>query len=579
MSDFSNINFEAKSRITGDDTPFRNAKVKVFGVGGAGGNTVNRMKQMNIEGVEYYAVNTDAMALDQSLADHKILIGEKSTRNLGAGMDPEMGRKAVEENIDDLRNAMKGADLVFVTAGMGGGTGTGAAPVVANIAREEGVLTVAVVTKPFRFEGNVRNSLAQRGVDALREAADTIIVIENKKLLNLIQNTNKSATVDEAFKMADEILGNAVQSICSIMFRHGLVHVDFADIRKVMLKGGSALMGTGTAEGEGRGVAAADSALSSPLLEDIDIKGASGVLINVSHGENYSLLEHNEAMEHIYDAVGEEGCPNIIVGDITLPELGDKVCITIIATGCGGTNNAAAVGYAGIGSVAYQQAQAYQQPAPVQAATPRPTTNFLALAGRATAAMPTAAPTVAAQTVSQRVASVPASAMSAAQTPSYANSAPTQAYAAAPSYAAPTQSYAASAPNYGASQTNSYAAPTRQASAAPVNLAAAMFSPASSFASPNFDANKAGFAEETVPAPSASSMRESEEMPAAAEADPLSNGSSYAGAYAKQEQRAEQNDYMTPAFKRNQSNYDDALKESNIDYEMPAFMRMNSDLF
>ena len=578
MSDFSNINFEAKSRITGDDTPFRNAKVKVFGVGGAGGNTVNRMKQMNIEGVEYYAVNTDAMALDQSLADHKILIGEKSTRNLGAGMDPEMGRKAVEENIDDLRNAMKGADLVFVTAGMGGGTGTGAAPVVANIAREEGVLTVAVVTKPFRFEGNVRNSLAQRGVDALREAADTIIVIENKKLLNLIQNTNKSATVDEAFKMADEILGNAVQSICSIMFRHGLVHVDFADIRKVMLKGGSALMGTGTAEGEGRGVAAADSALSSPLLEDIDIKGASGVLINVSHGENYSLLEHNEAMEHIYDAVGEEGCPNIIVGDITLPELGDKVCITIIATGCGGTNNAAAPCYAGIGSNAYQQAQAYQQPAPVQAATPRPTTNFLALAGRATAAMPTAAPTVAAQTVSQRVASVPASAMATAQTQSYANSAPTQAYAAAPSYAAPTQAYSASAPSYGASQTNSYAAPTRQASAAPVNLAAAMFSPASSFASPNFDANKAGFAEETV-APSASSMRESEEMPAAAEADPLSNGSNFAGSYAKQEQRVEQNDYMTPAFKRNQSNYDDALKESNIDYDMPAFMRMNSDLF
>ena len=344
MSDFANINFEAKSRITGDDTPFRNAKVKVFGVGGAGGNTVNRMKQMNIEGVEYYAVNTDAMALDQSLADHKILIGEKSTRNLGAGMDPEMGRKAVEENIDDLRNAMKGADLVFVTAGMGGGTGTGAAPVVANIAREEGVLTVAVVTKPFRFEGNVRNSLAQNGVNALREAADTIIVIENKKLLNLIQNTNKSATVDEAFKMADEILGNAVQSICSIMFRHGLVHVDFADIRKVMLKGGSALMGTGTAEGEGRGVAAADAALSSPLLEDIDIQGASGVLINVSHGENYSLLEHNEAMEHIYDAVGEEGCPNIIVGDITLPELGDKVCITIIATGCGGDYNRVVTG-------------------------------------------------------------------------------------------------------------------------------------------------------------------------------------------------------------------------------------------
>ena len=551
MSDFENINFEAMSRITGDDTPSRNAKVKVFGVGGAGGNTVNRMKQMNIEGVEYYAINTDAMALDQSLADHKILIGEKSTRNLGAGMDPEMGRKAVEENIDDLKKAMMGADLVFVTAGMGGGTGTGAAPIVATVARELGILTVAVVTKPFRFEGNVRNSLAQNGVRALREAADTIIVIENKKLLNLIQNTNKNATVDEAFKMADEILGNAVQSICSIMFRHGLVHVDFADIRKVMLKGGSALMGTGTAEGEGRGVAAADAALSSPLLEDIDIQGASGVLINVSHGENYSLLEHNEAMEHIYDAVGEEGNPNIIVGDITLPELGDKVCITIIATGCGGTNNAAAVNYAGIGTAAYQmnpaQAQYQASAAPVQAATPRPTTNFLALAGRNTAAMPTAsmsaAPTVATPAVTQRV--VPATAP------------------ATPSYTAPQSTYAS--------------ATARQA--APVNTAAAMFAPAASFASPSFDA-KAGYAEEAVAA--VKTARETEEMPGAADADPLSNGN-YANTI-KQESRSAQTeqvsavDYGTPAFMRNQKGSEDALKESNVDYDLPAFMRMN-DLF
>jgi cell division protein FtsZ len=546
MSDYENINFEAMSRITGDDTPSRNAKVKVFGVGGAGGNTVNRMKQMNIEGVEYYAINTDAMALDQSLADHKILIGEKSTRNLGAGMDPEMGRKAVEENIDDLKKAMMGADLVFVTAGMGGGTGTGAAPIVATVARELGILTVAVVTKPFRFEGNVRNSLAQNGVRALREAADTIIVIENKKLLNLIQNTNKNATVDEAFKMADEILGNAVQSICSIMFRHGLVHVDFADIRKVMLKGGSALMGTGTAEGEGRGVAAADAALSSPLLEDIDIQGASGVLINVSHGENYSLLEHNEAMEHIYDAVGEEGNPNIIVGDITLPELGDKVCITIIATGCGGTNNAAAVGYAGVGTAGFQSA--YQAPAAPVQATPRPTTNFVALAGRSTAAMPSAmptaamqaAPTVVAPAVTQRTVS------------------------AAPSYAAPQSTYASAA-----------------RPAAPVNQAAAMFAPASSFASPNFDA-KASYAEEAVAATATATLRETEEMPGAADADPLSNGN-YANTF-KQESRPAQTeqvntvDYGTPAFMRNQKGSEDALKESNVDYDLPAFMRMN-DLF
>ena len=550
MSDFENINFEAMSRITGDDTPSRNAKVKVFGVGGAGGNTVNRMKQMNIEGVEYYAINTDAMALDQSLADHKILIGEKSTRNLGAGMDPEMGRKAVEENIDDLKKAMVGADLVFVTAGMGGGTGTGAAPIVATVARELGILTVAVVTKPFRFEGNVRNSLAQNGVRALREAADTIIVIENKKLLNLIQNTNKNATVDEAFKMADEILGNAVQSICSIMFRHGLVHVDFADIRKVMLKGGSALMGTGTAEGEGRGVAAADAALSSPLLEDIDIQGASGVLINVSHGENYSLLEHNEAMEHIYDAVGEEGNPNIIVGDITLPELGDKVCITIIATGCGGTNNAAAAGYATMNTAAAYQPAYQAQVAPVQA-TPRPTTNFVALAGRATAAMPAAMPTAAMPTAAMTAQTVAAPAVTQ------------RTVSAAPSYASMPQ----------------YASPARPAT--PINQAAAMFAPASSFASPNFDV-KASYAEESV-ATATKTVRETEEMPGAADADPLSNGN-YASSLNKQDSRPAQTeqvsavDYGTPAFMRNQKGSEDALKESNVDYDLPAFMRMN-DLF
>ncbi len=341
MSETENFNFEIKSRVMGEEPSFNNAKVKVFGVGGAGGNTVNRMKRMNIEGVEYYHINTDAMALDLSLADHKILIGEKTTRNLGAGMDPEVGRKAAEENIDEIKEAMKGADMVFVTAGMGGGTGTGAAPVVANIARELGILTVAVVTKPFRFEGNARSSIAQRGITALRESVDTIIVVENKKLLTLLQASNQKATMDEAFKMADEILGNAVQSICGIMFHHGLVHVDFADIRKVMLKGGSALMGTGYAQGENRGIMAADMALASPLLEDINIEGASGVLVNVAHGENYSLLEHSDAMDHIYEKVGEEGNPNIIIGDITDPALGDKVCITIIATGCGGTAKAA----------------------------------------------------------------------------------------------------------------------------------------------------------------------------------------------------------------------------------------------
>lgn len=384
MSDIDNFNFEVKTRVMGEEPSFNNAKVKVFGVGGAGGNTVNRMKRMNIDGVEYYSINTDAMALDLSLADHKILIGEKTTRNLGAGMDPEVGRKAAEENLDDIKDAMKGADMVFVTAGMGGGTGTGAAPIVANIARELGILTVAVVTKPFRFEGNARSSIAQEGINALRAAVDTIIVVENKKLLTLLQASNQKATMDEAFKMADEILGNAVQSICGIMFRHGLVHVDFADIRKVMIKGGSALMGTGYAQGENRGIMAADMALASPLLEDINIEGASGVLVNVAHGENYSLLEHSDAMDHIYEKVGEEGNPNIIIGDITDPALGDKVCITIIATGCGGTAvNQPKVSSAGFGfgnftvpqQAAPASAPAQQAPAApaIQQATPRPT--------------------------------------------------------------------------------------------------------------------------------------------------------------------------------------------------------------
>lgn len=381
MSEIDNINFEVKSRIMGEEPSYNNAKVKVFGVGGAGGNTVNRMKRMNIEGVEYFAINTDAMALDLSLADHKILIGEKTTRNLGAGMDPEIGRKAAEENIEEIKDSMKGADMVFVTAGMGGGTGTGAAPVVASIAREMGILTVAVVTKPFRFEGNARSAIAQRGISALRESVDTIIVVENKKLLTLLQASNQKATMDEAFKMADEILGNAVQSICGIMFRHGLVHVDFADIRKVMLKGGSALMGTGYAQGENRGIMAADMALASPLLEDINIEGASGVLVNVAHGENYSLLEHSDAMDHIYEKVGEEGNPNIIIGDITDPALGDKVCITIIATGCGGTANPQVNAPAfNTGFMSQTQMMNSQptmpmpsvQPA-VQQATPRPT--------------------------------------------------------------------------------------------------------------------------------------------------------------------------------------------------------------
>ena len=408
MSEFIN----GATHIEMDESILNNAKVKVFGVGGAGGNTVNRMVGMNIEGVEYYAVNTDAKALELSLADHKIQIGKKLTKALGAGMKPEVGRKAAEENIEELKEAMKGADMIFITAGMGGGTGTGAAPVVGNVAREMGILTVAVVTKPFKFEGKRRGTLASEGIANLRTSVDTMIVVDNEKLMNVVQNTDKALTLDGAFKLTDEILGNAVRSICDIMFRHGLIHVDFADIKTVMTNGGSALMGTGIAEGEGRGIRATDMALSSPLLEDINVDGATGVLVNVSHGENFSMLEYNEAMEHIHEAVSDKNDPNIIMGDILLPELGDKVCITIIATGCGNTGYqqpAAAqvapvqvapqqpytapaprasdlVNTIGAPAAGYQQA-APQQPQPV-AATPRPTAlNFVALAQTVT--MPT----------------------------------------------------------------------------------------------------------------------------------------------------------------------------------------------
>lgn len=547
MSELNDITFEAQSRIMGEDLSNRNAKVKVFGVGGAGGNTVNRMKQMNIEGVEYYAVNTDSMALDLSLADHKILIGEKSTRNLGAGMDPEKGRKAVEENIEELKESMKGADMVFVTAGMGGGTGTGAAPVVAAVAREMGILTVGVVTKPFRFEGNARARVAQKGISELRAAVDTIIVVENKKLLAMLQTSNQKATMDEAFKMADEILGNAVQSICGIMFHHGLVHVDFADIRKVMQNGGSALMGTGCAQGEKRGIAAADLALASPLLEDISIEGASGVLINVAHGENYSLLEHSEAMEHIYEKVGEEGDPNIIIGDITVPELGDKVSITIIATGCGTS----------------------QEPQPIQMA--RPTQVF-------------ANPFANQQPVQAPVAAQPVAPMAQPVQPQVQQSTPRP---TSVNFFAMAQTQAA--PAVPAAQHVAPVAPVAPvAEVAPVVTAPAisdsqMF-PAidsSRYGAANFNATEA--AEEYAVGKS-----ETAEIAAVSDEDEYNGGHGYASsnitsayssvpAYMRQQAEVAEPAMATRGMSR-QEMAETAMKDGGVDYSMPAYLRMNADM-
>ena len=511
----SEFDITPTSHILMDDSTLNNAKVKVFGVGGAGGNTVNRMVDMNIEGVEYYAVNTDAMALDLSKADHKIAIGQKTTKNLGAGAKPEVGRKAAEENVDDLKEAMKGADLVFITAGMGGGTGTGAAPVVGAVARELGILTIAVVTKPFRYEGPVRKRNAENGIQALRKNVDTMIVVDNKKLAATVESTDKKMTLKSAFRFTDEILGNAVRSICDIMFRHGLIHVDFADVKTVMSNGGAALMGTGIAEGEGRGVKAVDMALSSPLLEEVNVEGASGVLVNVSHGENYSMLEHEEALDHLYEAVGEMGDPNIIVGDILLPELGDKVSITVIATGCGGTSgsemkpmfaNAADVPMAPAAPKIQDLVNSIGGPASFQpaqpvAATPRPTaTNFVALS------QPVTVPVTESLTI--------------------------------PMGAVPQEAQA----------------------------------PATDFASAQFNAQAPAFEEKLMPQGVATAtLPETEEMPGIADMDQLSNGDYGTPAYTRQTMAE------MPAREveepRNTNYAEGSLKTNGVDYDVPAFLR------
>jgi cell division protein FtsZ len=306
------------------------AKIKVIGVGGAGGNAVNRMVRSGFTGVEFIAVNTDQMALDNSLADLKIAIGSKLTRGLGAGAKPDVGRAAIEEDREAVRQALEGSDMVFITAGMGGGTGTGAAPVVAEIAREMNILSVGVVTRPFLFEGPVRSRNCKGGLDLLKKEVDTIIVIQNQKILSI---ADKNTGFQEAFAMADGVLTNAVRGISEIILEHGEIQVDFADVRAIMEDGGEALMGTGFAEGEGRALEAAKKAIDSPLLDDVDIAGASGLLVNICGGEDLGIFEVNEAMNYIYEAVGEENSPNIIFGTVINREFSNKLSVTVIATG------------------------------------------------------------------------------------------------------------------------------------------------------------------------------------------------------------------------------------------------------
>lgn len=307
------------------------AKIKVVGVGGGGCNAVNTMIRSGLEGVEFITANTDRQALDASLAQVKITIGTQLTKGLGAGADPEVGRKAALEDYAKISEVLSGADMVFVTAGMGGGTGTGAAPIFAKIAKEVGALTVGVVTKPFLFEGKKRMRHAQFGHDELRENVDSLITIPNQRLLAISGTT---LSMVEAFKKADEVLLNAVQGISDLINHTGLVNSDFADVRTIMQNKGLALMGIGYAEGENRAVEAATNAISSPLLEDISIEGATGIIINITGGSNIKIHEVNEATTLIMEAAHEDA--EIIFGTVIDEELGDKVKVTVIATGLGG---------------------------------------------------------------------------------------------------------------------------------------------------------------------------------------------------------------------------------------------------
>ena len=303
------------------------ATLKVVGVGGGGNNAVNRMIDDGMQNVEFIAINTDGQALNLSKAESKIQIGEKLTRGLGAGANPDIGKKAAEESREQIEDALQGADMVFVTAGMGGGTGTGAAPIVAKIAKEMGILTVGVTTRPFSFEGRKRQTQAAAGVDAMKAAVDTLIVIPNDRLLDIV---DKSTPMMEAFKEADNVLRQGVQGISDLIAVSGEVNLDFADVKTIMQNQGSALMGIGISAGENRAVEAAKKSISSPLLET-SIVGAQGVLMNITGGESLSLFEAQEAADIVQDAADED--VNMIFGTVINPELEDELIVTVIATG------------------------------------------------------------------------------------------------------------------------------------------------------------------------------------------------------------------------------------------------------
>ncbi len=312
------------------DTNPQNAVIKVVGIGGGGGNAVEHMMSASIEGVEFIVANTDAQALQNSSAHTTIQLGESITRGLGAGANPEIGRRSAEEDRERIKAALMGADMVFLTSGMGGGTGTGAAPVFAQIAKELGILTVAITTKPFSFEGKVRMQIAEAGIANLSQHVDSLITIPNNKLLSVL---GKNVTLVNAFRAANDVLRGAVQGIAELITRPGLINVDFADVRTVMSEMGMAMMGTGVASGENRSRIAAEAAISSPLLEDVDMTGARGVLVNITAGLDMSIGEFEEVGDAI-KSITSDGA-TVVVGTVIDPELRDEIRVTVIVTGLG----------------------------------------------------------------------------------------------------------------------------------------------------------------------------------------------------------------------------------------------------
>jgi cell division protein FtsZ len=311
-----------------EESVAQNARMKVAGIGGGGGNALSRMVEDGVTGVEFIAINTDAQALLNNKADVKVQIGKRLTRGLGAGARPEIGRQAMEENRDEVLHALQGADLVFVTCGMGGGTGTGAAPIISQVARDLGALTIGIVTKPFLFEGRKRMRQAEMGIAEMRKHVDTMIVVPNERLLAVV---GKGIPFQDALKKADEVLLHATQGISDLIWKTGQVNVDFADVRTVMQNGGSALMGTGTGRGENRAMEAAQQAIASPLLDNISIAGATGVLINITGGDDLTLGEVTQISEAIHDAAGDDA--EIIFGAVNDPAMHGEVRVTVIATG------------------------------------------------------------------------------------------------------------------------------------------------------------------------------------------------------------------------------------------------------